>query len=222
MNDGLKNEAQDGINNETEISLDGLIKSQTMLWRGNRKSHTSNQSIETGFEELDRFLPTGGWPSNSFTEIVVEHWGNGEFQILIPLLVRVSQQSSPVVFIAPPHIPYAPALENAGVLLDKLIIIDDGINANDLWWTAEKVLRHPECGMALIWPKNQNSRHTRRLQLAASTAKNPGFLFRCGTPIQSPAPLRIQLARSADCVTVHILKSRFGWQQNHSLSLNLT
>ena len=164
----------------------------------------------------------GGWPSASLTEIVVDDWGNGELQILLPLLVEISHQDFPLVFVAPPHIPYAPALESAGVKLDRLLIIDDDIDGNDLWWAAEKMLRHPDCGVVLVWPKNHHPQHIRRLQLAASTARNPGFLFRCGRPLQSPAPLRIQLARSEYGVTVNILKSRFGWQQQGSLLLELT
>ncbi|NKB77251.1 MAG: translesion DNA synthesis-associated protein ImuA [Gammaproteobacteria bacterium] len=209
------------MTNETSISLEDLVKDHSMLWRGSKKNISSDQFLKTGYAELDQFLPTGGWPSDSLTEIIVDHWGNGELQVLLPLLMKISQNAFPIVFIAPPHIPYAPALESAGILLDKLIIIDDEINTNDLWWVAEKTLRHPECGAVLIWPKNQNPQHIRRLQLAASTARNPGFLFRCGAPTQSPAPLRLKLSRSMDDITIRILKSRFGWQQNRSISLHL-
>ena len=209
------------MNDSPDTVLQSLVNSQPMLWRGSEQPYSSNQSVPTGYEELDRFLPTGGWPTDSLTEIVVSNWGNGEFQILLPFLSRVSHGPFPIVFIAPPHIPYAPALQHAGVLLEKLIIIDSEISSSDLWWAAEKTLRHPESGTVLTWAKQYSPRHVRRLQLAANTAKNPGFLFRCGNAAQSPAPLRIQLTRSTDHITVHILKSRFGWRQNHSLSLHL-
>ena len=138
----------------------------------------------------------------------------------MPSLCHLSQQS-PLTFIAPPYLPYAPAFQQAGVELAQLTIIDNDITAEDIWWSAEKILRHPQCGAVLVWPKQFNANRIRRLQLAASSANNFGVLFRCGSPLETPVPLRLKLSRAPDGLLIQLLKSRFNWQQNTSVTLSL-
>ena len=190
-----------------------------MLWRGRDQSAMQSRSHETGFTELNHSLPTGGWPAGAITEIIVDHWGSGELQLLIPLLVRQSQQYRPITFIAPPHVPYAPALANAGIELAQITILDDTLSTDDVWWSAEKILGHPDCGATLIWPHHHHHNQLRRLQLAISRTTNPGFVFYSRLPGQSPLPLRLKVNRYEDQITVHILKSRFGWTTNQTITI---
>jgi hypothetical protein len=61
------------------------------LWRGREQTNTSTwQGLPSGYPKLDRHLPGGGWPQHALTEILLEHYGMGELQLLKPALARLS------------------------------------------------------------------------------------------------------------------------------------
>ena len=80
------------------------------LWRGNELSRTAKPGVSTGFAALDQELPGGGWPQSALTEILPRHEGIGELHILGSALAALSKQSRMLAWIAPPYLPYAPAL----------------------------------------------------------------------------------------------------------------
>src|SRR5450755_145994 len=92
------------------------------IWRGRELSRVANASVPTGFAALDAELPGGGWPTAALTEILPAHEGIGELRILDSALATLSAQKRTIVWIAPPHLPYAPALAAAGIDLAHLII----------------------------------------------------------------------------------------------------
>src|SRR6201996_7984115 len=65
----------------------------------------------TGKSSLDTRLPGGGWPTASLIEVLLDDAGLGEVQLFLPALVACQQKlGAPwIVWIAPPHEPYAPA-----------------------------------------------------------------------------------------------------------------
>src|ERR1700744_5938216 len=76
----------------------------------------------TGKGALDARLPGGGWPTASLVEVLLDDDGLGEVQLFMPALVqsqRRSTEDSWVVWIAPPHEPYAPALAQEGLELNR-------------------------------------------------------------------------------------------------------
>ena len=84
--------------------------------------------IPTGFRELDRALPGGGWPLGAITEIFVDGYGIGELELLMPALAALTKEDPAkpkkwVAWIAPPFVPYAPALQQHGVNIDRLLMI---------------------------------------------------------------------------------------------------
>jgi len=55
------------------------------LWRGRDQANTPGwQGLPSGYPKLDRYLPGGGWPQHALTEILLEHYGMGELQLLMP------------------------------------------------------------------------------------------------------------------------------------------
>src|SRR3546814_5121936 len=80
--------------------------------------------MPTGHARLDAALPGGGWPCANLSEIVYVAPGVGELQLAMPLLARLTQAKRPLALIAPPHLPYAPALRQHGVALSKLTVVD--------------------------------------------------------------------------------------------------
>ena len=79
--------------------------------------------MPTGFDALDRELPGGGWPAGALTELLVRRAGIGELQLVLPALAALSWAGKRIVWLAPPHLPYAPALAADGVDLAQLVVV---------------------------------------------------------------------------------------------------
>jgi hypothetical protein len=190
--------------------LDSLLQ-HPGIWRGDQVAQSSEDALPTGFAELDDLLPGGGWPRGALTEILVERQGIGELRLLLPALARASEQSRWLAWVAPPHVPYAPALAAAGVRLQRLLVAKPQTPA-DAWWTAEQALRSGACSAVLAWLKTPDERLMRRLQLGAESGRAWGVLFRSAHAAQqrSTAALRLRLEASSDGLSVHILKRRGG------------
>jgi len=133
-------------------------------------------------------------------------------RLLVPLLRQLTRERRVVILLAPPHIPYAPALAGFGVDLDHLLIVQ-APNAADRLWAVEQTLKSAGFGALLAWLPQDKTRpeHLRRMQLAAQNAQGPVFLFRtlAAQFESSPAPLRLLLLPKADQrLSVQILKRR--------------
>ena len=178
------------------------------IWRRGTSARVAPDVQPTGIAALDALLPGGGWPRGALSEILIESDGIGECSLVLPALAALTQAKRRVVFIAPPYIPYAPALEAAGVDLAQVVHIDAG--AADTHWTAEQCLRAGCCGAVLSWLPKADYRLLRRLQLAAETGAAIGFVFR---PLDaaretSPAALRLRITADSNEPCIEILKCR--------------
>jgi hypothetical protein len=162
----------------------------------------------TGFADLDALLPGGGWPRGALTEILIEADGIGELALLAPTLAQLTRAGRRVVLIAPPYIPYAPALAAAGIDLDRLVQVD--ANALDRHWSAEQCLRSGCCAAVLNWLPDADYRRLRRLQIAAETGATLGFVFRSAAAASqaSPAALRVRVRGGEAGSTIAIVTCR--------------
>ena len=179
------------------------------IWRGDALSRANVRAIASGFPELDAELPGGGWPAGALTEIFPAHEGIGELRLLGPALAALSARGEPLVWIAPPYLPYAPALAAAGIDPAKLVIVRAGSD-RDALWAAEQALRSNACGAVLAWPRRIKYVELRRLQIAAEGARAAAFLFRpCDAARESsPAALRVAVHTSGGGLALHLLKRR--------------
>lgn len=192
-------------------ALEALLQ-HPAIWRGGHLAQVSaEETVATGFAALDELLPGGGWPRGALTEILPAREGIGELRLLMPALARLSAEDGWLVWVAPPYLPYAPAIAAAGVRLKRMLVAHPGSVA-DAWWTAEQALRSGACGAVLAWLGAPDERRMRRLQLAAEAGKGCAVLFRSARAIQerSPAALRLHLEPAAQGLAVHILKRRGG------------
>lgn len=179
------------------------------VWRGSHAPATS--AVASGFPSLDELLPGGGWPGNALTDIVLPRAGIGELRLLLPALARLSRGDRWIAFIAPPYIPYAPALAAAGVDLSRILLVHPRTAAEHLW-AIETSLRAGACAAVLGWVDNVMAGHLRRWQLAAEAGGALGVLFQSQNIAHSPAALRMQLAPAGkSAVELNILKRRGGW-----------
>jgi hypothetical protein len=179
------------------------------LWRGQASARTA-PALPSGFAALDRCLPGGGWPRGALTELIVHTEGIGELALLMPACARLTHAGRSLIFVAPPHLPYAPALASAGLDLARLLLVR-AESRRDRLWALEQALGSPHCGAALGWIENSDERSLRRLQLACERGGACCFLFLPKRGAATTAALRLELSASADGeLAVRILKRRGG------------
>jgi cell division inhibitor SulA/protein ImuA len=177
------------------------------IWRGDSLSRAGAPVVSSGFPQLDAGLPGGGWPAGALTEILPAHEGIGELRLLGPALAALSRLR--LAWIAPPHLPYAPALAAAGIDIARLVIVRTSSRKETLW-AAEQALASNACGAVLAWIQGAKYAELRRLQIAAEGGRAPAFLFRPPETAgeSSPAALRISLGTSRGGLAVHVFKRR--------------
>lgn len=178
------------------------------VWRGGRLSALAG-AVPTGFDALDRELPGGGWPAGALTELFVRRAGIGELQLVLPALAALSWAGKRIVWLAPPHLPYAPALAAGGVDLARLVVVRPSGRREGLW-AAEQVLRSAACHALVVWLPGVRYDELRRLAVAAEASPAWVALFRPPEAVQnaSPAVLRILLEPSSNELSLRILKRR--------------
>ena len=193
------------------MSLAALLR-RADLWRGDAAATPPLPGVPTGFDALDACLPGGGWPAGALTEILSEGEG-AALRLALPSLARLSREDKWLVWVAPPYIPYAPALAAARVRLEQMLVVTPG-NDGDALWAAEQALRARGHGAVLIWLPKAHPRALRRLQLAAEAGEGVGLVFRPerARAESSPAALRLRVEAAPDGrLNVHVVKSRGGW-----------
>lgn len=192
--------------------LDALLK-HPGVWRGDRLGAAVRPGQPTGHARLDALLPGGGWPKGALTELIYQEEGIGEFSLLLPALVELSREGRWLALVAPPHLPYAPALAAAGVVLSRLLLVRARSTADKLW-AMEETLRSGACAAVIAWSDTINERTQRRLQLAAEAGDSAGIWFTPARQASSAsfAALRLRLNPALAGTEVRVVKRRGGGQ----------
>ena len=182
------------------------------LWRGGGAG--APETVSTGFRALDARLPGGGWPLATLVELLVPAAGVGEIRLLLPALrslTAAGREPRWVAWLAPPHLPYAPALADAGLDPARMLVVRPRAGIDRLW-AMEQALRSGACAAVLGWAGEARDAMLRRLKLAAEEGGTPAFLLRPAAHRceATPAALRLALAARDYGLDVEVLKSRFG------------
>jgi cell division inhibitor SulA len=204
------------------------------IWRG--RSAAQRAGLSTGFAALDEYLPDRGWPRTGLIEILVSRFGSGELTLLVPALATLTRAVAArwCVWVAPPLVPFAPALVSCGVVLDRIAVVggarpldhptksrppllttfiawqDARFRGDPGAWAFEQTLGSGACDAVLGWVRQVKARDIRRLQLAAERGRALGVLFR---PLRaareaSAAALRLSVEPLVAGVRLTILKGR--------------
>ena len=199
-------------------ALDGL---HADVWRAHALALAPQRTVATGDALLDQHLPGGGWPVGALTELLQAPGVHNEWRLLAPALARCGM--GPVVLVAPPHLPFVPALCAQGLAAQRLLWFKlppparsakagaaSGASATPLWAT-EQALRCAPVDAVLAWLPQARTEQLRRLHLAAAEHHKLLFVMRSDQARQdaSPAVLRLQLSADADAtLCVELLKRR--------------
>ncbi|HKT31018.1 MAG TPA: translesion DNA synthesis-associated protein ImuA [Gammaproteobacteria bacterium] len=203
-------------------ALERLLQHPALFRAGHRNAIASDSILSTGYPPLDELLAWGGWPAGKLIEIIPEAIAIGELTLLLPTLADITREGRAVVLVDPPHVPYAPALTQHHVVLDRCLITQSR-DSKDPLWTAEQCLKSGACGAVVFWEQALlNDRSLRRLQLAAESGVCLAFLFRYprAATQASPAALRLLLAPSMGALSITVLKGQGASGRTLELSLN--
>ena len=179
------------------------------VWRGGELDKACHAVVSTGHAALDRELPGGGWPIGTLSEVLHEGVGIGEIRFLSGALARASEGDRMIAWVNPPHLPYAPALAQMGIALDRCLVVRPANKENALWAT-EQALRSGACGAVLFWLAQDEYAWLRRLQMAAGAGRSMAVYFRstAAERLSTPAHLRVVLERAEDALRIRIPKRR--------------
>ena len=190
-----------------------MLRRARDLTSGGSALGRSVAAIATGFSSLDAVFE-GGWPRAGLTELLCPAPGIGELSVIAPALAQLSRADARwLAWVAPPFVPYPPALAAAGVDLAKTLLVTPG-DRGEMLWALEQALKAGACSAVLGWPSEIGLTQTRRLLLAAKQGGTWGCLFRPVAAARgaSAAELRLRLSPLAERrLRVDVLKRRGGW-----------
>jgi hypothetical protein len=203
-----------------EVSALADLLADARVWRLKDASAAPPRPVwSTGCSSLDARLPGGGWPTASLIEVLLDDAGLGEVQLFLPALVECQRQTSHgrageapwLVWIAPPHEPYAPALAQQGIELERFLVVQPA-SATEALWAAEQALGSGVCAAVFLWLRGTDDRWLRRLKLAAEAGGALGVLFRPERHRfeSSPASLRLLMTQGEHEARLDLLKVQGG------------
>lgn len=188
------------------MSLENVLQ-HAGNWHGDNVLPAGGDRLSSGFPQLDTLL-SGGWPRGALTEILVSHEGIGALNLLMPALARLARRRRWLAWVAPPYVPHALTLVQAGVDLSRVLMVHPRRAADNVWAT-EQALRSGTCGAVLTWLAGGQCQQTlNRLQLAAESGNTWGVLFRPVEAAREPSrsAVRLRLAPHPRGIQVHVLK----------------
>ena len=205
---------------DTPHTKSSISRALPNLWRaselpGLRSAGIKSDGIGTGFAALDDALFDRGWPRAGLTELLLDDPGIGELTLLGSALASLSTAEERLIaWLAPPFVPFAPALAAAGIDVSRILLIHPDNHADALW-TFEQVLKTGACSALLGWLVEPELKFAeiRRLQFAARQGSTWASLFRPAAAAgnASPAELRLHLMPRDGGLRLDVVKRRGGW-----------
>jgi len=191
-------------------SLDTLLRTTPSIWRGHER-YAASSGVATGYAALDAALPARGWSVGGVTELLCDTHGIGELSLLLPALSEITTAGRWAALVNPPYLPYAPAFANAGVRLDRLLVVDSQ-HDKDALWAGEQLLRATHFDVVIIHVNRTTAQRQRRLQLAAEHSGSWSVVYRPASARDehSPVAVRIALEMNEGRLALDILKARGG------------
>ncbi|WP_435275114.1 SulA-like leucine-rich domain-containing protein [Psychrobium sp. nBUS_13] len=145
-------------------------------------------SMSSGIDYIDQSLTHGGWQSQTINEVISADSINEQLDILLPTLIKLSEQGRWIVLVGAPKIGLKSLLESNGIDTSRVLLVHPKDQVDALW-AMEQALMSGNSSAVLGWPGEIDNRDLKRLQLAAKRTSALTFLFK---PTASTQP-QIQL-----------------------------
>lgn len=209
------------ITDNPSVTLEQLLR-RNDLWRGRSANFAPQLALDTGYAPLNTALLNKGWPLGSLIEICQRNLSHSEWLLLTPALLAT--EAGYIVLLNPPARPFAQGLIQAGLDLDRLLIVQTR-NKADFLASFSELVRSDACDAVLAWQPSQPLSYTELRKCLLATADGQGLyvLFRAAQMQQqsSPATLRLFTDIQAGGLHVRIFKQKGVMQQQQSQAITL-
>jgi len=189
-------------------NLDAILR-RSDVWRGDSRRFSSQDTLKSGFESLDKLLLHKGWPLGALIEVCQPlSCGYSEWQLLAPSLCQIP--SGYIVLLNPPALPFSQGILQMGLDLNRLLIIQTPDKASFIKSFIE-LGRSPMCAALMAWQLAFQLSYTDlRKCLLSLCNRNLTVFFRHNSVLQqsSPASLRLAVQRSEQGLDVEVFKQR--------------
>jgi len=174
----------------TTLTLDQLL-SRDDIWQGNNNHFCHSDFVDTGHHDLNTLLRHNGWPLSALIEVCQQQF-RGEWQLFLPSLLALN--GGLIVLLNPPAEPFNQALIQAGVDLDRLIIVN-AAEKNQFLNCFRELARTSSCSAILGWQPQDYLTYTelRKCLLASADGKGLYTLFRPAMVQQQSSPAQLRL-----------------------------
>ncbi len=195
-------------NHSSDAELVQLLR-RNDIWRGRSHDFTSSAVLDSGHDTLNGVLQGGGWPIGGLIEIYQAGFIQSEWLLLTPALMNNS--NGLLVLLNPPHPPFAQALIQAGVDLDRIVVVESK-SKGDFLSSFIELTRTKTCAAVLAWqPKYKLSYSDLRKCLLSSKGGLGIYVLFRPSSVQaqsSPATLRLSVCLQKQGLLLKVLKQR--------------
>jgi cell division inhibitor SulA len=163
----------------------------------------------SGIDGLDELLPEGGWPKSGLVEVIAPDEYTDVMSLLMPALVRLSQQGRWIAMVTPPCQARTRLFADTDLNPVRVLQVNPHPGRSALW-TAESMLQSGNCGVVLAWPNCNTELMDKRLQKAAASGKALCILIRyegLSTP-PSGVDVRVKLVLDEDGGAVYLVDNQ--------------
>jgi cell division inhibitor SulA len=203
-----------------EIDLEQLLN-RSDIWRGDSRVFIPRTGIDSGFPELNGSLLNKGWPTKTLIEICQKGLQQQEWLLFSGVL---AQAAGYVVLLNPPAMPFCQALIQAGIDLERIIVVQVS-NKADFLASFVELARTESCEVVLAWQPQQLLSYTelRKCLLATNESNGLCILFRPESAQQqsSPASLRLLIEIASTELRLSIFKQKGVLQPSALVTLSL-
>ncbi|MEI6860396.1 MAG: SulA-like leucine-rich domain-containing protein [Shewanella sp.] len=112
----------------------------------------------------------------SITTVITHTQGREELRQVSNQLATLSHQGQWIVLISPPNIGYKKMLAEAGVRMDRVLLVHAKDEVETLW-AMEKALTSGTSSAVICWTQVLDSRDNRRLKLVEKSARALGIVI---------------------------------------------
>ena len=114
--------------------------------------------------------------SSTISTVATHTQGREELKQVSAQLATLSLQGQWIVLISPPNIGYKQMLAEAGVRMDRVLLVHAKDEVETLW-AMEKALTSGTSSAVLCWTQSLDTRDSRRLQIVAKSARAIGIVI---------------------------------------------
>jgi len=138
---------------------------------------TAAPGRSTGFTALDQLLLHRGLKPGTLVEWLSTQEGSGTASLALAIAGALLREGGLCIVVDPWREFYPPGAQVLGIPLERTVVLRPPLGTS-LWWGWEQALRCPGVTVTIGWVERIDDRVYRRLQLAAETGGNFGFLLR--------------------------------------------